>query len=142
MFLIPFAVIGYRVYDKHRKEEEAKKRKRPDQPKEEPPLDGCVDTIDGTAKRLQAQQSDVSDVTEASTSDESKASDENVGDIDHGCLMVEGALADIRKFFAGRVADRQDRDPCRIRTNEEQLKYEVLGNQGSNPLPFPKMSYK
>ena len=142
MFLIPFAVIGYQVYDKHRKEEEAKKRQRPEEPKDEPRLE--INGVDGTAdtKRLEAQQSDVTDATQTSSSDEFSAS-ESACHNDSGCSLIEeGPLAGIRKFFSGRAAEQKDRDPFRIRTIDKQLKYEVLGNQGSNALPFPKISYK
>lgn len=155
MFLIPFAVIGFKMYEKHKEEEERKNG--PQEPSSEEPMSPKT-----VLRSLESVFSDVSATTDVlSDSEESDQiveacddcneepeegpeSESTTTDVADAPVIryvegepeeEDGPFAGIRRFF-------QKDEAFVIKANKEQLTYEVLGNQGANALPFPKISYR
>jgi len=128
-FLIPVAIVGYQIYDKKQKEKAAllEAELPPPSPGEEE--SGSDDDEKCENKRttsvdrplLVLQKSDVSSSSSEGGSSPQKERPE----------WINGVFDMFENMHHDHFAMRSDR---------EALTQEVLGNQGSNALPFPKTS--
>jgi hypothetical protein len=133
MFLLPFVFVGYNIYDKHKKKEEAEEERKKNGPQTPESVDGPV-FVDGTTELLRLETTSTAD-SDSSDSNSSKGEQESDSDI---VREQEGPFRGIRKFFA----EARENDPFRIKTNQDNLTFEVMGNQGDMALNFPKISFK
>lgn len=137
MFLIPVAVVGYRMYDEHQKRERSKRVRTlemPNDTKDDNNTDG--DEPETNPSLLVAQESDGSDLISLETTEEPYATD---------LLKFNWPFGGIRKFIANIAEEHQrsiENDPFCVNVNREKLVYEVLGNRDENALPFPKIAFK
>ena len=134
MFLIPVFVVGYSIWDKKKKEEEEEQSKK-NGPQSPESVEGPV--FEGAEDLLTRQNTEDSD----SSSDSNSSKGEEGGDGDKTFLPPrekEGPFRAIRKFFA----EAGNNDAFRIKTNEDKLTFEVMGNQGDLALNFPQISFK
>jgi hypothetical protein len=134
-FLIPFGVVGYKMWQ-HHKREEAKKA--------EALVSVDPITILQDEDAIASSEDDSPSCSSESSTDtpfekgrSPQQPDKNDADEKEG-KERRSPLKDILKF----LAFEKSHDPFRIRTNDEALTYEVMGNKGDNALPFPKISYR
>lgn len=138
LFLIPVAVIGYQMYEKKQKEKNA-------------------------AELEEGRQEDGAQQKAAGQDDSESGGESTVeGDCDMAMIFVEkqrrllaAPEANINKVENSEPSKKEQakwlKDVCKslqnhsnpfvVRSNREALTYEIMGNQGSNALPFPKISY-
>lgn len=148
MFLIPVAVVGFSIWEKKKKEEE--ERKQNDGPQAPETVDGPVFAESSTeedlvvvpcdsddSKGLKRGASSCSD-TGYVTADETVSSRGSSSSPEQVPKQPDGPFAGIRRFFA----DQRGKDPYQIKTDEDRLKFEVMGNHGDLALNFPKISFK
>lgn len=132
MFLIPIAVVGYKVWENQQQDEEAKKHGRAAQVPEV-----------GEAVLLTASNSEESPTgTRGGSADEFCDNATETSSVSLKAAEENGPFSGMRRFWAVQVRQRATCDPFQIRTNKEALTYEVMGNQGKDALPFPKISYR
>jgi hypothetical protein len=133
MFLIPIVFVGFNIWEKQKKAEEEKKMNGPQAPEA---VDGPLFEVTSEDLVLVHSESTTDSTSlylaESSISDASSTSSTPRNELE------EGPFHGIRKFFA----QKRENDPFRIKTRDDQLKFEVLGNQGDLALNFPKISFK
>jgi hypothetical protein len=138
MFLIPVFVVGFSIWDKKKKEEEEAQSKK-NGPQSPESVEGPV--FEGTADFLTRQSTEDSD----SSSDANSSKGEDGYDSAKALTSLapsreeEGPFRAIRKFFAEAQGNNE---AFRIKTNEDNLTFEVMGNQGDLALNFPQISFK
>jgi hypothetical protein len=135
MFLIPVFVVGYSIWDKKKKEEEEEQSKK-NGPQSPESVEGPV--FEGAEDLLTRQNTEDSD-----SSSDSNSSKEEEGSESYKAIAPprekEGPFRAIRKFFAEAQGNNE---AFRIKTNEDNLTFEVMGNQGDLALNFPQISFK
>jgi len=130
-FLIPVAIVGYQIYDKKQKEKAAllEAELPPPSPGEEESGsdddEKCENKRTASVDRppLVLQKSDVSSSSSSSEGGSSPQKERPE--------WIKGVFD---------MFQNMHHDPFAIRCDREALTYEVLGNQSSNALPFPKTS--
>jgi hypothetical protein len=135
MFLLPVFVVGYSIWDKKKKEEEEElsKKNGPQSPEsvEGPVFEGAADSL----TRQNTEDSDSSSDSNSSKGEEGVAGDKTFTPP----REKEGPFRAIRKFFAEAQGNNE---AFQIKTNEDKLTFEVMGNQGDLALNFPQISFK
>ena len=136
MFLIPVAVVGFKVWEEHKKNEAASKHAKS--------LESPDDTVAATT--LQAKVSEEESPTESSErffDNETDTSSVTASDLSVSDESTKsGPFSGLRRAWMKHQEQNAFRNPFEIRTNKEALTYEVMGNQGRDALPFPKIAYK
>jgi hypothetical protein len=157
VLLIPFAVVGYKMWEDHKKKKAAQEgaASGDDETKaDEPTL--VVDTLPhdsphDPAGKLQLQASDVSkeedsDDTVASTranldsimsGDDEDDDDDMTGSTFDGQEDNGGPLFGIRKFFGDKIVEHRSRELQKAQNR--QLALQIARGQ---QVPMPKISYK
>lgn len=137
MFLIPVFVVGYSIWEKEKKKEEERSKKFGPQSPES--VEGPV--FEGTADLLTRQSTEDSDSSSNSNSSKGEEGDDGDMALTSFALPREkvGPFRAIRKFFAEAKGNNE---AFRIKTNEDNLTFEVMGNQGDLALNFPRISFK
>jgi hypothetical protein len=135
MFLIPFVYIGYNIWERKKKEEDEEQIKK-NGPQAPESVEGPV--IEDTPDILTRQDSDTSSDSDSPREEEESDSDMALTSFAPS-REKEGPFTTIRKFFD----DAQGNNAAfRIKANEDNLTFEVMGNQGDLALNFPRISFK
>ena len=157
MFLIPFAIVGYNMWERHkREEEERRKEETAEAPEAGRPIILAIEA--------EKQQSCDDVLVKVRKSVTSLTDDESVSVGGNVEVEADGLTAPVQnrtqsvarqeppkqrrgifRFVKEQPQQQQQRpkrDPFVIQVDKENLTYEVLGNQGSNALPFPRIHYK
>ena len=126
MFVIPIAVVGYKVWENHKRGERTKEAQ---EPRSEEPLDNLLLTrsIEDDASRCR-----LTSLETMSTIEEEEEKPK-----------PEGSLDEVISYWKDLLGDHSSRchGPFGIRSHKEALTYHVIGNQGTNAFPFPKSCF-
>jgi predicted negative regulator of RcsB-dependent stress response len=158
LFLIPVAVVGYKIWDNKQKEEEEAAAERLDQFIGPRQLQLPSKENETFVPSLSSQPSDISSDSSSNSvcddDDSSAASNHQktlpkqkqqdntiVNQWTGFCRFVQDKSDNLKKHME-QNSNHNNTNPFRIRSSEEALTYEIMGNQGANALPFPKISYK
>jgi len=146
LFLIPIAVVGYQIYDKKQKEKTA--RQQGGAREEETSHPASLHNDDDDASEQSEEGRNSAAEMKGSSSKNQKHPPPSVR---QGCNLSgedsaetsEDEEEDSRPEWIKGICKvfHNQNDPFAIRSNKEALTYEVMGNQGSNALPFPKIDY-
>jgi len=139
LFLIPVAVIGYQMYEKKQKEKEAAAAL--EEGRQDDDVQQKVVGDDGSES--DGESAIEGDCERPSTFDEKQqcpmpahgnSNSKHHGDLKSSKKEQPEWLKRVCKSFQNQS------NPFVIRSAREALTYEVMGNQGSNALPFPKIA--
>jgi hypothetical protein len=135
MFLIPVFVVGYSIWEKEKKKEEEQRKKNGPQSPES--VEGPV--FDGTADLTRQNTDDSESSSDSNSSEGEGGGDSGMALKSHASPREQGPFRAIRKFFAEAQGNNEK---FNIKTNEDKLTFEVMGNQGDLALNFPQISFK
>jgi len=147
LFLIPIAVVGYQIYDKKQKEKAIRQQGAREEEESSHPanLNLHHDVDDASEQSEEERNSGAKMKGSISNQKHSPSAGQGFHNLseEDSAETSEDVEEDSRPEWIKGICKvfHNQNDPFAIRSNKEALTYEVMGNQGSNALPFPKIDY-